>query len=332
MKRSLHIRATFGALCALAGSAAAQTSLTIYGLVDAGVVTEHGGPAGSVTKMGSGIQSGSRLGFKGMEDLGGGLFAKFALESGFNTDTGAQSQSGLLFGRQAWVGLGGGWGDVTLGRQYTPHYLLLEQTDPFSAGLAGNAANLMSTVQRTDNTIKYTSPDWSGFSGELAYGMGEVPGNSTANQQIGASVGYARGPLMLKIAHQRVDNAIGTDNAKNTLIAGRYDFGRVAASLGVGMNKGLGAVDSRDYMLGVTVPVGAGNILASYIKKDDRSVLNADADQWAIGYTYALSKRTNLYTSYARISNNPGAAYTVGNASDPGTGDKALNFGLRYKF
>ncbi|OWW18872.1 porin [Noviherbaspirillum denitrificans] len=332
MQRPLLVIATCGALSLTTGAVSAQTSLTLYGIVDAGVVYERGGPAGNLTKLTSGVQSGSRLGFKGMEDLGGGLAAKFNLETGFNTDTGGLGQGGLLFGRQAWVGLGGRWGDLSFGRQYTPHYELLDQVDPFATGLAGNAANLTSTTPRMNNTIKLATPDWSGVSGELAYGFGEVPGNNTANRQLGASLGYARGPLMLKIAHHRIEDGTGSDNARSTLIGGKFDFGMAAASLGVGLNHGAGGTDNRDYMLGVTVPVGAGAVLASFTRKDDRSGLNAGADQWALGYTHALSRRTNVYTSFARIYNDPGAGFTAGNASEPGSGDKAFNIGIRHKF
>jgi predicted porin len=332
MKRPSLVIGTIGSLLTVLGNASAQTSLTVYGIVDAGVVYERGGTAGNVTKLTSGVQSGSRLGFKGVEDLGGGLSAKFLLESGFNTDTGTMAQGNRLFGRQSWVGLSGRWGDVMLGRQYTPHYLALDEIDPFATGLAGSAPNLMSTVDRTDNTVKYATPQWRGLTGELAYGLGEVPGDSASNRQLGASVNYARGPLMLKVAHHRVENSTGTDHARNTLLGGKFDFGAAAASLGVGVNQGTGTAENRDYMLGVTVPVGAGEILASFIRKDDRTGPNADADQWALGYTHALSKRTNFYTSFAHINNDPGAAFTVGNASEPGSGNKAFNVGIRHKF
>jgi predicted porin len=332
MKRALLVIATSGALFLGTENVSAQTSLTLYGIVDAGIVHERGGATGNVTKLTSGVQSGSRLGFKGMEDLGGGLSAKFAMEAGYDTDTGNQDQAGQLFGRQAWVGLGGRWGDLTFGRQYTPQFLLLEQVDPFGTGLAGSSTNLMSTTMRMDNTVKLATPAWRGFTGELAYGFGEVPGDTTANRQVGGSVGYSSGPLVLKIAHHRVENPAGTDSARSTLLGGKFDFGAAAASLGVGLNRGLGTTDNRDYMLGVTVPVGAGAILASYTHKDDRTGLNANADQWALGYTYALSRRTNLYTSFARINNDPGAGFTVGNATEPGSGDKAFNIGIRHKF
>lgn len=338
--KSAMIAAAAGSFLAglFPAAVSAQTSLTIYGVVDAGLVAERGGTEGNVTKLTSGVQSGSRLGFKGMEDLGGGLFAKFVVESGFGLDDGRMGQAdadapgGRLFGRQAYAGLGGRWGELTFGRQYTPHYLALEQTDPFSAGLAGDATNLMGSTLRMNNTVKFSTPAWSGFAGELAYGFGEVAGDRSANRQFGGSVGYVRGPLVLKLAHHRAEDVLGADRTRNTLLAGKFDFGMAAASLGVGVNRGIGDSEDRDYMLGVTVPVGAGSLLASYIRKDDRTAANSDADQWALGYTHSLSRRTNLYTSFARISNDPGAAYSVGNASEAGSGDKAFNIGIRHKF
>ncbi|WP_136413461.1 porin [Herbaspirillum sp. ST 5-3] len=334
MKKSLIALAVLGAL---ASAASAQTSTTIYGLVDAGIVNERGGPAGTVTKLTSGVQNGSRLGFKGNEDLGGGLSAKFLLEAGFNVDTGTSGQGGTLFGRQAYVGLGGNWGNLLFGRQYTPLHTALDQVDPFGTGLAGNIENLIPggtgpTGVRMNNTIKYTTPEWSGFAGELAYGLGEVAGNNRANRQWGAAVGYVNGPAVVKLVHHRTENATGTDDARNSMIGGKWDFGVAAAHIAFQRDQGFGTVDNRDYMVGVSAPVGPGKVLASYVRRDDRSALNADAHQWALGYTHAVSKRTNFYTSYARITNKNGAAFTVGNATEAGTGDKAFNVGVRHLF
>jgi predicted porin len=358
MKKSLIVLAVLGTF---AGTASAQTALTIYGLVDAGIVRESGGPNGSTTKLTGGVQNGSRLGFKGAEDLGGGLAAKFVLESGFDTSSGQSGQGGRLFGRQAYVGLGGNWGNVTLGRQYTPHYLAIADIDPFGVGLAGNALNLIPTVQRTDNTIKYTTPTWSGFVGDLAYAFGEQAGNNSAARQYGVSVGYANGPLVVKLAHQRAngpavapDTLTGFpggiapgDRSRNTFLGGKWDFGVAAASLAYNTNKGgIVAPDTRDWLLGVSVPYGAGTFLASYIRSNDRTATDADAHQWALGYTHAVSKRTNFYASWARISNDRDLTYRVGNATDTGgpvppgqtnpagfaTGDKAFNIGVRHLF
>ncbi len=340
MKKSLLALA---ALSAFAGIAHAQSSVTIYGLVDAGVVSERGGPAGTVTKLTSGVQSGSRIGFRGTEDLGGGTSAKFVLETGIAVDTGGFNQpvgpaspngtaNGTAFGRQAYVGLGGDWGAVTLGRQYTPHYLAIVDIDPLGAGLEGNAAGFMNTTLRMNNTIKYTAPSVSGFLGEVVYGLGEVAGNNSANRQVGGAVGYSNGPALVKLAYHRIDDPLGIDNSKNTLLGGKWDFGPVAASVGINRTKGVGIIDTRDWIVGLSAPFGASTVLASYIRKDDRSIINKDANQWAIAYTYAMSKRTNFYTSYAGITNKNGALYTVGNNSDPGTGNKGFAVGIRHSF
>jgi general bacterial porin, GBP family len=362
MKKLLIAMAASGAF---AGMAAAQSSVTVYGILDAGLVSERGGAKGSVIKLTSGVASASRLGFRGTEDLGGGLSANFVLESGPRIDTGELDVAGTLFNRQAYVGLKNGFGAVTLGRQYTPYFLTISAVaDPFAAGYAGSAKNLFPTVgnnTRTSNTIQYTSPKVSGFSGELAYSFGEQTGSSSAGRQYGAAFAYANGPLNARLAYNNKNNdtatAINQAKGRNTLLAGNYNFGVAKAFLAYGIDKGsnsavlpttktnpnpFGAVapqnrpvastDSRDMLIGVAVPLGANTILASYIRKDDKTSLNQDASQWALGYTYALSKRTSLYGSYAKITNDNGAAYTVGNNSEVGAGDQAFNFGVRHSF
>lgn len=321
------------ALLTLSGISQAQTNVSIYGIVDAGLVRESGGPDGNVTALGGGVASGSRLGFKGKEDLGGGLSANFLLENGFNADTGSLGQGGLLFGRQMYVGLSGGFGALRLGRQYSPYYLALRDVaDPFAAGLAGRAGNIMATNTRVNNMVNYITPEFGGFSADLAYGLGEVAGNTQQSRTIGAAIGYEQGPARIKLAHHQLNNATATDRTKNTLLAARYKFSLAEGSIGYAINKGAGAADSRDFILGVSVPFGPSRLLASYIRRDDRTANDRDAHQWAVGYFYSLSKRTDLYLAYARIGNDNGAEFKVGNATDTGTGDKAFNLGVRHSF
>jgi predicted porin len=357
MKKSLLALAVLGAF---SHAASAQSAVTVYGLLDMAITAERGNAAGSVTKLSSGVGSGSRLGFKGTEDLGGGLSALFVLENGMQADTGALGQGGLLFGRQAFVGLGSGAGTVTFGRQYAPHYLATVFADPFGSGFAGDTKNLIQAVgssSRMENTVKYATPVLNGFNGDLAYGLGEVAGDNSAGRQIGASVGYTRGPVAVRFAHHNRNNDTATtkvDSTRNTLLAATYDFNVAKVFLAYGVNKGPFSsplrntanpfnltvaptaasvtADSNDTLLGVSVPFGVHTVMASYIRKNDKTVANRDADQWALGYRYALSKRTDLYTAYARINNKNGASYTVGNANDGGSGDKALNLGIRHAF
>lgn len=347
MKKTLCIM--LGA-SALAGTAWAQSNVTIYGIVDAGIVRESGGPAGSVTKLGSGVESGSRIGFRGREDLGGGMAAQFVLEAGTNIDTGVSGQGGIFFGRQAYVGLASGAGTLTLGRQYTPMFWAVSAVDPFLGfSLAGSANNILSEGGiRMNNTVKYAIPAMGPFTAEVAYGFGEVAGDSSAGRNLGASVGYTSGPLSLRLAYHRANNVptptVAADDGRSTLLGGVYNFGVAKLHLGVQSNKGLVTIngraiprsDSRDVLVGVTVPLGVTSVMASYTRKDDRSAANRDANQIGIGISYPVSKRTDFYASYARIDNDaaPGAAnfYTVGNGSDTGTGNKAFNFGVRHTF
>jgi predicted porin len=356
MKRSI---AALSVLCAATGVASAQSNVTVYGLVDVAVVRESGGAAGSITKVTSGVGAGSRLGFKGTEDLGGGMSALFLLENGFQADTGAMGQGGLLFGRQVYVGLQGGFGMVTLGRQYTPQYLAVASIDPFGSGYAGDTKNLMTATgngtSRMDNTIKYTSPTAAGVVAEVVYAPGEVASDNKAGRQFGGGLTYRAGPLMLRLAYHNRNNDTATlkttENARNLVAGGTYDIGSTRVHFAYGVNKGINSAiprntanpfgyatppvlstDSRDLLVGLTVPLGVHTLLASFIDKNDRTRFDQDAHQIALGYKYNLSKRTELYAVYAKISNQHGAGYTVGSAIEGGTGDKALDLGIKHAF
>ena len=331
MKQSLITLAA----CLLCSTAAlAQTGVTIYGIVDAGLVHERGGPEGATTKLNSGVASSSRLGFRGKEDLGGGLAAIFAIENGFNVDNGTVGQGGVLFGRQAFVGLTGRLGALTLGRQYTPYYKTLRDIgDPFGAvSLAGRSGNIMVLNTRTDNMVEYASPTFGGLRIDVAYGAGEAADDSSKNRTLSASLGYASGPLALQGAFHRVDNPTATDAVRNTLLAASYKFKVLTAYVSHARNKGLGSADSRDMLAGISVPFGPHKVMFSHIRHDDRAAANQDARQWGIGYLYALSKRTDLYAAYGVINNANGAPFTVGSATERGSGDRAANLGIRHNF
>lgn len=358
MKKTLISIAVLGAL---SNAAFAQSNVTIYGIVDAGLVTERGGKAGNVTKVASGVGSASRIGFRGTEDLGGGLSAVFVLEGGFAADTGVGDASGL-FQRQSYVGLvSKEAGSLTLGRQYTPMYNALSQVgDPFAAGLAGSAKNLFGASGanvRISNAVNYKTPTYSGFNGELQYGVGEQA-KADAGRQLGASLSYTNGPLNARVAYNNRNNdtaaagvpVVEREYAHNTLFAANYDFAVVKGYFAYSIDKGpgsaaipnptaftttavAGSTDSDTMLLGLTAPVGgAGTLIASYIHKDDNNTANRDANQLAVGYSYALSKRTSTYVAYAKIKNRNGASYTVGNNADVGTGDKAFNLGVKHTF
>lgn len=351
-------------MAAGAGSACAQSNVTIYGIVDAAYVRESGGAAGSVSKLTSGASAASRIGFKGSEDLGGGLSAVFTLEDGFRVDTGEVDAAGSIFNRQAFVGLRSvEAGSLTLGRQYTPWHQALSQIgDPFATGTAGGSKNLFPDYGaniRASNTILYTAPAMQGFTADLAYSPGEQAGSNAAGRQFGGSVGYAAGPLAVRLAYNNRNSdvapspgvtPISRSIATNTLLVASYDFQVVKAHFAWGRERGFNSsplgntsnpyggvaptpsIDSNDYLLGVTAPVGPGTLLASVMYKNDRSSFNQDARSWGIGYVYPVSKRTNLYTAYGSIDNRNGAGYTVANNTEAGSGDRAFNLGLRHSF
>lgn len=347
-----------------ASLAQAQSNVTIYGIVDAGLVSERGGAAGSVTKVTSGVGSASRLGFRGTEDLGAGLSAVFVLESGIKVDTGESDVAGSIANRQSYVGVKSKEaGSLTLGRQYTMLYNAMSQVaDPFGAGYAGSIKNLFPTAgvnTRSSNAIVYASPVTGGFNAEVAYSLGEQAGSSTAGRQFGFGLNFANGPLNARLVYNNRNSdtaAVGATPAvikgsgRNTLFAINYDFAVVKAYFAYGADKGFNSAvlpvanaygykvapkattDSTDLLVGVQVPVASsGTVMASYIRKDDKQ-FNQDADQWAVGYSHALSKRTSAYVAFAKIKNKNGAGYTVGNNTESGSGDKAFNLGVRHAF
>ncbi|WP_338759993.1 porin [Massilia sp. METH4] len=319
---------------ALAGAAAqAQSQVQVYGVVDAGIVAEYGTPTGTNTSVSGGIGYGSRLGFKGTEDLGNGLSAVFVVESGFAADTGTSTQGGRLFGRQVWVGLNGAFGAVSVGRQYSPYYkALADMADPFEDGYAGQAMNIMAGNRRMDNSVAYRTPAVAGFSAEVAYGAGEVAGDSTRNREMSGSVTWAPGPLMVILTHHRRDDALLPDHVTNTGAVVRYTIGPVIGRAAIVRNRGLAGDDSRDALLGLTYQSGPHRVMASAVHRDDRTAARRDARQFGVGYVYSLSKRTDLYTAYGHIDNDNGASYKVGNATDDGNGNAAFNLGMRHAF
>lgn len=347
MKKSLIALAIAGTF---ASSAFAESAVAVYGIVDMGLVSERGSTAGSAQKLTSGAQSGTRIGFKGTEDLGSNLKALFVLETAVNADSNSNNSLTGIFARQSFAGLQGDFGTVTLGRQYKPYFLTLNGVDPFASGMAGAAINLMaSSGIRMNNTVKYASPNLSGFTGEVAYGFGEVTGNTSANRQIGASIGYAMNPVNVRLAYNITRNSADAASSKNLLLGASWDLQVAKAFVAIAENDGpdssllrssgtpfgftpVSSSKSRDYLIGASIPFGSHTFIASYIRKDDRSGANNDASQIALGYTFALSKRTNLYAAWGSINNKRLASYTVGNNSEAGSGDKAINLGVRHIF
>jgi predicted porin len=331
----------FAMIGGIAGAASAQTNVTLYGVVDMGIQQTRLSPGGSNLGVTSGIQSGSRWGLKGTEALGGGMSASFQLESGFDASNGFSAQGGRLFGRQSWLGLNGDFGSVKLGRQYTPIFGLLDTIDPFGTGITGDGSGIAAVFRshgvRTDNTVNYSMPRMGGLSGEVAYSFGEVTGSTSTGRQIGLGLAYDGGPFTVVFGHHNQNLVTGTTpagNSKTTMLGGTYDLKAVKLHAAYAINKdksqaGATTTDSRDSMLGVSAPVGALSLMASYVHRADHLTSNADANYWQLGATYSLSKRTNFYASYSTIRNE--AAGSTGSGA-AGTDISWLNAGIRHKF
>ncbi len=340
-----------------ATGAVAQTSVTLYGTVDAGVQYLKGAdPAGKVWSLQSGQQSYSRLGFKGTEDLGGGMKAMFVLEQGIHLDNGTsgidtQGSNIPFFGNdgtfssQAFVGLGGNFGAVSMGRQYSPLYEAYGTIDPFMNGFAANINNFFgvdegyaSNYQRMSNAIIYHSPDnMGGFKGALAYGFGEQAGSVSEQSQMGLSLGYMNGPLTVSYAYHHANNEMGgpgfADSFKTHFIGGAYDFGAAKLHLAFDQNKRGSTFKTEDYLIGVTVPMGQHAVFADFTHKKvkERTFLadDANASQFAIGYTYAMSKRSNAYAAYTHVKNNSNSFIdTLGDGSTV----NVFQVGVRHMF
>ncbi|MGV2289818.1 porin [Trinickia sp. YCB016] len=240
-----------------AGAAHAQSSVTLYGVLDAGIVYANNAHApGSATSggsysLGSGAVSNTLWGLKGSEDLGGGLHAIFKLENGFNLNNGALTQSNEIFGRQAWVGLQSDqYGTVTLGKQYDS---VVDYLGPLSAAGTQYGGNLASHPFDNDNlngqfainnALKYQSADYAGFHFGGLYGFSNSAGSFADNRAFSAGASYSNGPLNIAAAYLQLDNpgGIGTNTGgavSSTDGEGTF-FGQRQRTYGAGANYAFG--------------------------------------------------------------------------------------------
>jgi predicted porin len=288
----------------------------------------------------------------------------FQLEATIAADTGAAFASG--FNRIATVGLQSkAFGAVNLGRQTSVIKDSYDQIDPFGDGgtiapisaIFFNGA-LTGDAGRISNSVKYSTPTFGGFKASTSYSFGEVAGDTGANSAFGIGAGYVNGPLNLQAAYNKTDasTVVGTTNPAFTntdaelyFLGGTYNFGVVKLHGAYAENRTTAAATNvetkyRNYLLGVSVPLGAaGNLFASYSTNENTNVNNTDAERIAVMYTYDLSKRTNLYTGYSHTSNDNGsrigllnstaaAPLSAAQVAPLGESASAFNVGVRHKF
>jgi len=362
-KISLHAVALAAALCA--SSAMAQSSVTIYGIIDTGVVytTNANASGNSVFKMPSLTGSfPSRIGFKGTEDLGGGLQAMFVLESGFAPDTGAMGQGGRLFGRQSYVGLKNNWGQLMLGRQVNMTYLSQLKTDVMGPNLfAIGSIDAYLPNARSDNAIGYLG-NFSGFTVGATYSFGrdaagpagpaatncpgEVAGNSKACRQVTALLGYdGKGwgvTSSYDILYGNTGASNGMTSSDNTdqrvTLNGYFMLGDVKIGGGVVDRRTRAAAntntDSDLYYLGVSYPLSVALVLDAQVSRLDVKNSPNDVTLSVARLTYNLSKRTAVYGSLGYIKNGGTSSVALDAGGTVGAGKNQLGVmtGIRHTF
>lgn len=385
---------------------AVASDVTVYGVADVGVsVTNFG--AGRQTAVVSGAEDGSRIGFKGTEDIGGGYKAIFTLEARVEFDTGAQSNAYLsdglnaalfrglpapvvaglvpaigrparivnkdnaLFDRQAFVGLITPVGAVLLGRQYTSAYEVVHTADVFESGSAGSWVNLSyvngnavtpSLALRTNNAIQYRIEAKGIIASVMVApeaGSGSI---GAAKRAMSANVIYRANGFDAGLGYYTEQDQVGNDALTTYVAGGSYKFtnakvfagyikakndspaiaGIVAPAVGpafaaiVGQNA---RVDGAVATLGVQYPVGPGTVKVGLSHYRNRRTADADSSLVAVGYDYALSKRTNLYGIVAHARNQSqaqtglgGSGYFGGSTAYPGASANAIQCGIRSLF
>ena len=366
MKKS---RIALAALIAAAGgSAFAQSSVTVFGIIDTSL--SHGsGSVSSRTFLANSAYNSSRLGFRGTEDLGGGDSASFWLEAGvasddgqgsassatnqpigaFNTTTGANAPvragtQGLTFNRRSTVSLQGSWGELRVGRDYVPQYWNLTTFDPFSAnGVGGNqlvngtnglAVTSQTVGVRASNNIGYFLPArLGGVYGQVNTWLGENPSGTPTSKDgrgVGFRLGYAAGPVNVAIASGTTKYASGDFRQSN--IGGQWDAGVLRLVAQVSRDR-LGVVHGRGWLLGTIVPIGADDVHATYARYRSDLLGTPEARKLAISYVHNFSKRTAVYATTARLKNSGGATQALGGSATAANGSSTgYDLGVRHSF
>lgn len=340
MKKSLLALAV---LSAFTGVASAQSSVTLSGIVDAGV-RRVGTATGHDWNM-AGSQSGyNSFTLSGREDLGGGMNAFFALNHRFNINNGATNNPGncaaatpataacpttnqTFFYRQLWVGLGGGFGDVRLGRMLMPLQDMNGGFDPFATGTVGSThtGGINATIRAT-NVVYYRSPNLGGLSlhAAIAAGEGQLPGEHgggiagaitpaallNRERPVGFNVRYAAGPLNVGVAWDK-----SSADLKTAAVYGSFNFGaftllgqfekgdNCTLATSTCVSTATGAEDIKNLSIGALVPLGPVLIRTGFVRVDS-NLNNRDGSKFGFGGDYNLSKRTNLYATVGKSSGN----------------------------
>lgn len=423
-----------GIAALFAAPAMAQSSVTVYGIADAGIMYVNNGGNDAKTKLVSGIADGSRLGFRGTEDMGGGFKAIFNLEARVEIDNGRQQTGNLssnqtmaltenlnftvpaaaggaataaklvagvqgalnpavnvnpnnaLFDRTSMVGLVTPVGAILLGRMYTPGYEVLAAGDVFESGTAagwggivGGTGGLLTAgvAIRSDKSVQYRIETPMGLKAALMYGTEKSGYVGMDKRSWGANVRYVANGLDIGLGHNHGTDQVGATGLVTTTLAGSLSTGpwkvfagahkqknensviiRYASDLLAPTFAGFGAalgpvlagqataamkrnfyLDAISYQAGFHYKIGAGRVMASVVRQNDKRADASDATQYGLGYDYNMSKRTDIYLIGAYIKNENDGQYAIGAASasggftaKPGMSSKGVQLGMRHRF
>ncbi len=364
LKGNAALGAALGIMCM--SSVHAQSSVTLYGHFDTTLAYVQDGAGKAAYEMTSGNHIGAGFGFKGVEDIGGGVKVVFNLENGFSPTNGAFASSGtspLMFGRQAWVGLTDAtWGTLTFGRQYD--FMLSGMCQYASGCLLGapfdRAATTSATISsllgnngsnpdldrlggaRVDNSIKYTSPNFggTGFSFGAVYGLGGTPGSIVQGSTYGFYAGYARGPFSLGAAYTNKQDPTSHARYTNVAAGGSYTIGKFV--LDVLLTQARWTL-YEDTVSGIDVNFRYSFtpefvLLVGYTFSDPNHgthnhLMIGKRDTAGLEADYYLSKRTDLYASFAyQKARDGGVAQFVFQSPSNSSWATMTQIGIRHRF
>lgn len=357
MKHKLMVLA---AASAVAGPVAAQSSVTMFGVLDLAARSVSNEGLGSIKSLVSGANATSRIAFRGVEDLGDGLSAGFHLESGVAADTGSSVSATQLFDRRSTVSLASkSLGEIRAGRDFVPTYTNWSRYDPFGYVGVASSSNLITaapvgpirstfgtnpnTTVRSSNAVQYLLPGGlGGLEGGLMVAAGE--GGAVAGgvaKVVSARLGYAAGPFGVSAAMATSENSLtSAGKFKDNAIGGSYNAGVVKVSAAWRQFKYASAKQT-NILVGASVPIGVHEIKFSWNSANldgnvgANNIAANDSSQFGLGYVYSLSKRSVLYASAARVSNKGVATYVVpGGAAGIAGGRQSTGFeaGVRHSF
>ncbi|WP_109480505.1 porin [Paraburkholderia sp. C35] len=341
MKRQIAIASGIVCLCMI-HNANAQSSVTLYGVIDNGIEYQNPG-TGATTRAESGGLFASRYGLKGSEDIGGGVHVNFQLEQGFSGVTGAASNVAEAFNRQAWIGMSGSFGEMRVGLQNTPQYIFMNpELDPLAVMSIGSPMNNFNSLTvRVNNAISYFTPTVYGLTAQLMVAMRDATTKpSNGLQFYNAAVRYVNGPFRAAAGYEQAANAAGTSILKIFNAGASMGVGAARFYLAYHTERQTDDSTKRDvYEASGSYLFGPADMVAlMYGYAHDRTGQGNNAQQIGLAYEHFLSKRTTLYASTGFIQNRNQAHFTLNGTAytgvtvAPGADTRGITLGLVHTF